>query len=272
LYQQNEVLQLAMKVVRKSTLSEELRARAKVGLLALYDELDAMHSSTPDNEDENDYNCPDIDEFDPAQEPEIDPEVNEPQLSSDEEETTTKDNEEPKSQSNHIPDTVILPPPMSKTKGSRNVKPAGYKSKPPGALKKQKVDLQLESKGKQGKKDRRTCSICNQRLGHNMRSCPSDPDGQKLKLALLQKRKAKGTKRKMCSGCKKYGTGHNALTCPVLERKRIKARAKFKLKMAKKIGNKRKGKKQIKIESEEEETEEEEADEDEEEEDAEEGR
>jgi hypothetical protein len=105
-----------------------------------------------------------------------------------------------------------------------------------------------------------------------MRSCPSDPDGQKLKLALLQKRKAKGTKRKMCSGCKKYGTGHNALTCPVLERKRIKARAKFKLKMAKKIGNKRKGKKQIKIESEEEETEEEEADEDEEEEDAEEGR
>jgi hypothetical protein len=31
-----------------------------------------------------------------------------------------------------------------------------------------------------------------------MRSCPSDPDGQKLKLALLQKRKAKKGLKERC--------------------------------------------------------------------------
>nr|XP_051197059.1 protein FAR1-RELATED SEQUENCE 1-like [Lolium perenne] len=125
LYQQNEVLQLAMKVVRKATCSEEQRARAKVGLQSLYDELDAMGSSTPDNDEDGSGQCPDIDEHIPI--------------------VLTKQDNQLDNDGNSMPQRVILPPPKSKTKGSRNKEPGG--SKPPGAMKK-KVQKTVKREGK----------------------------------------------------------------------------------------------------------------------------
>ena len=211
LYQQNEVLQLAMKVVRKATCSEEQRARAKVGLQALYDELDAMGSSTPDNDEDGSSQCPDIDEFEP----------DETQFWTENQQTypdcPNQQDNQPDNDGNSMPHRVILPPPKSKTKGSRNKEPGG--SKPPGAMKKKKVQ-------KTGKKEgKNTCSICKLKAGHNSRSCPSDPRVMK-QLAIS---KIKAPRRKMCSGCHKYGTGHNSLTCPVTNGLKLKAKLKKKM-------------------------------------------
>nr|XP_051221299.1 protein FAR1-RELATED SEQUENCE 1-like [Lolium perenne] len=103
LYQQNEVLQLAMKVVRKATCSEEQWAREKVENQQTYTDCPNQQDDQPDND------------------------------------------------GNSMPQRVILPPPKSKTKGSRNKEPGG--SKPPGAMKK-KVQKTVKREGKN------TCSIC----------------------------------------------------------------------------------------------------------------
>ncbi|XP_071680117.1 protein FAR1-RELATED SEQUENCE 1-like [Lolium perenne] len=133
LYQQNEVLQLAMKVVRKATCSEEQRARAKVGLQSLYDELDAMGSSTPDNDEDGSGQCPDIDEFEPE----------ETHFWTENQQTypdcPNQQDDQPDNDGNSMPQRVILPPPKYKTKGSRNKEPGG--SKPPGAMKKKRPTI-----------------------------------------------------------------------------------------------------------------------------------
>nr|XP_051221661.1 uncharacterized protein LOC127339905 [Lolium perenne] len=139
LYQQNEVLQLAMKVVRKATCSEEQWARTKVGLQSLYDELDAMGSSTPDNDEDGSGQCPDIDEFEPE----------ETHFWTENQQTypdcPNQQDNQPDNDGNSMPQRVILPPPKSKTKGSSNKEPGG--SKPPGAMKK-KVQKTVKREGK----------------------------------------------------------------------------------------------------------------------------
>jgi hypothetical protein len=199
-----------MKVVRKATCSEEQQARAKVGLQSLYDELDAMGSSTPDNDEDGSGQCPDIDEFEPE----------ETHFWTENQQTypdcPNQQDDQPDNDGNSMPQRVILPPPKSKTKGSRNKEPGG--SKPPGAMKK-KVQKTVKREGKN------TCSICKLKAGHNSRSCPKDPRVMK-QLAIS---KIKAPRRKMCSGCKKYGTGHNSLTCPVKNGLNLKGKSKKKV-------------------------------------------
>nr|XP_051211727.1 protein FAR1-RELATED SEQUENCE 1-like [Lolium perenne] len=114
------------------------RARAKVGLQALYDELD-VGSSTPDNDEDGSSQCPDIDEFEPE----------ETHFWTETQQTypdcPNQQENQPDNDGNSMPQRVILPPPKSKTKGSRNKEPGG--SKPPRAMKK-KVQKTVKREGK----------------------------------------------------------------------------------------------------------------------------
>jgi hypothetical protein len=105
-----------------------------------------------------------------------------------------------------------------------------------------------------------TCSICKMKAGHNSRSCPKDPRVKK-QLAIS---KIKAPRRKMCSGCKKYGTGHNSLTCHVKNGLNLKGKSKKKVLTRTKP---KKKEKEDEEEEEEEENKEEEEEQDEEEED-----
>nr|XP_051207817.1 protein FAR1-RELATED SEQUENCE 12-like [Lolium perenne] len=103
---------------------------------SLYDELDAMGSSTPDNDEDGSGQCPDIDEFEPE----------ETHFWTKNQQTypdcPNQQDDQPDNDGNSMPQRVILPPPKYKTKGSRNKEPGG--SKPPGAMKK-KVTNQKET-------------------------------------------------------------------------------------------------------------------------------
>ena len=235
LYEQNETLQLAMKVARAATRSEEQTARAQVGLEELLQQLDAMNSSTPAGDDaQPDNPCPNINQYEPDRS----------QFS------TTHGNDEQPSYQVDPKYRNMLPPLKSKTKGSGKQKGA---SKPAGAMKKKKkgkVEYDDEGNPVFGL---RKCSVCNKKAGHNARSCP---DAKKKRAAL--QRKGKGPRRRICKGCNKM-EGHNSLTCPVLKKKRAKAKAKLKR-------NLKKNKKQITTSDEEEEEDEEEEDNEEEEE------
>ena len=70
LYQQNENLQLAMKVVRIGTKSDEQRARAKRGLEELIEQLEVMGDSTAVDDYEVNTNA-DIKLFEPEFEEEL---------------------------------------------------------------------------------------------------------------------------------------------------------------------------------------------------------
>jgi hypothetical protein len=63
LYQQNELLQLAMKIVRTTTKSDEHHSTAKECLQGVLEKIEAMGTSTADNDDE--ANPPDVNELDP---------------------------------------------------------------------------------------------------------------------------------------------------------------------------------------------------------------
>ena len=112
----------------------------------------------------------------------------------------------------------ILPPPISKTKGSRNKKTAN--SKPASATKKKKiVAVKLEKKGNPVK-GQRTCSVCGEMAGHNARSCPEDPRRAQGKVIKKNKR--------ICQGCNQVASGHNILTCPVIKEALAIAKARDK--------------------------------------------
>ena len=53
-YKHNEILQLAFRLVRSSSKSDEQRTRAKVGLLELIDQVEAMGCSIAGSDEEED--------------------------------------------------------------------------------------------------------------------------------------------------------------------------------------------------------------------------
>ena len=174
--------------------------------------VEAVGSSTAADDDDGDA-CtpPDINQF-------------EPDLSTEMPATSHDDDDMPSTGCNAQSVTkAILPPPISKTKGSRYKNTA--ESRPSVAGKKMKLEeavLKTDDKTETGK---RKCGVCGEiGSGHNARSCPTKfPKDEKKQLNKQSKR--------ICQGCKQIGSGHNILSCPVI---------KAALEIAKKINHKSK--------------------------------
>lgn len=231
LYQQNEVLQLSMKVARTSTKSEEQRAFAKQSLLELIEKLEAMGCSTPDD-DEGGNTCPDIKKLEP--------------------DMTQFSNGNPvkgQDKQSTEPETAVRvykAPPKSKTKGSgkQAKKTADYKTVGPGKKKKKEKQeliavfdedaiLDEEEEGV------RKCGICGEYKKHNARTCPKRPELAGVDdTAALEGRVGKKKRKRICQGCNML-SDHNVLTCPVLKNALTIART---MEASKKLKNNKKTK------------------------------
>jgi hypothetical protein len=213
LYQHNEVFQLAMQVVRAATNSDEQRARAKTGLQELFEQMQAMGSSSP-ADDNQAKNVPDFETFEPDL----------TQFSMDMPNNGTTDDSGTKPR-------VILPPPVSKTKGSgkqtklnTNYKPAGptkknIKKEEENKTKEEELHHDNESKVSERKI---TCSICFEKKGHNSRSCPRREELQNKATGTATATVETGAtgdgkkRKRLCQGCNQLVRGHNVLSCPVI--------------------------------------------------------
>ena len=139
-YKHNKILQLAFRLVRSSSKSDEQRTRAKVGLLELIDQVEAMDCSTAGSDEEEDE-IPDFSQFEPNLQ------------------NLFTNNEQSEAQ---LDSRNIHPPPISKTKGS-------------GSQAKGKVGAQPQPSGKDDAKlapGIRNCGRCGKFQRHNSRSCP----------------------------------------------------------------------------------------------------
>jgi hypothetical protein len=121
---------------------------------------------------------------------------------------------------------VILPPPVSKTKGSgkqmklnTNYKPAeptkkNIKKEEENKTKEEELHHDNESKVSERKI---TCSICIEKKGHNSHSCPRCEELQNKATGTATVEIGDGKKRKrLCQGCNQLVRGHNVLSCPVI--------------------------------------------------------
>lgn len=170
LHQQNELLQIALKVVRTGGKSDDQDVTAKAGLLEVLNRVEAVGSSTAADDDDDACTPLDMNQF-------------EPDLSTEMPRTSHDNDELPSTGCNAQSITkAILPPPISKTKGSKYKNTA--ESRPTAAGKKMKqeeTDLEKDEKTEIGK---RKCGICGEiRSGHNPSSCPTKfPKNEKKQL------------------------------------------------------------------------------------------
>lgn len=234
-YKHNEVLQLALKLVRTSSKSDEQRSRAKEGLIDLIEQVDAMGSSTAG--DEGPTQDPDINGYEP------DPVHLYGDMNNSE--NTEKD----------YRNMVILPPTISKTKGS-GTQTKGTEPKKPSVTK-PTVEAELDENGLP--LGQRECSICHKKLGHNARSCPDRPQRKVVDTA-----KPRTIRRRICKLCKTM-SGHYSSTCPLLD-----VALKIVAKKNAKMGTSKRGKKKVQRNEEEDEDEDDDEDDDEEDDDIEE--
>ena len=114
---------------------------------------------------------------------------------------------------------VILPPPISKTKGSGTQKKDSDKEtiEQNSDKKKKSVSKYVPVKFVEPKLDEngmplgyRTCSVCNIKDGHNARSC------KERKKQLLKTAKPRTIRRRFCKMCKQMA-GHKSTSCPLLQ-------------------------------------------------------
>jgi hypothetical protein len=138
-----------MKIVRTATKSDEHHATAKECLQGVLEKIEAMGTSIADNNDE--ANTPNVNEL----------------------EHDFSNGNNGRTQNEGQPaGKEILPPPISKTNGSRSKKTT--QSKTTAAPNKKVEEPELDDEGKHVI-GRRRCSYCGKKNKHNSHSCPDDP-------------------------------------------------------------------------------------------------
>ena len=196
-YNHNEVLQFCFRLARAASKSDEQLVRTKVGLKELIDQVEAMGCSTAGTDSEEG----DIPPFSNL-EPTVDKIFKQTER--------TKHLSEQNSRE-------ILPPPMSKTKGSGSK--SGSKGKTHATHDKNLYDERFEP-------GERKCGVCGLKQKHNARNCPQLDDKPNVGPAAAMgnadgenSTKGKRKRGRICGVCRQFATGHNALSCPQREDK-----------------------------------------------------